>query len=320
MGELFGNSLAFAIGAALLSLVVGTTLAYLNVRTDVPFKALFFAASIVPLIVPGILYTVSWIFLASPQIGLLNSVLEPIFGAGAVDIFTIWGMIWVEGLHFSPIVFLLHGGRVPVDGPLARGVGADVGATRVQTLRRVTLPLVRPALLASVLVILITQPRELRGAGAAGAAERHLRLHQPHLLQSCAAIPTDFAGRRRAGGQPAGHRRHRRALQPAPRRRGNKTYQTVTGKGFRPRPMDLGKWRPVVGAGILVYFFVTVVGAAAGAALRGAAALLPGARRPRRSRRSRFDNFRRCSRCSRPAGRCRTARSWASAPPRSSWR
>ena len=74
MGELWGNSLAFAFGSAVLSLTVGTTLAYLNVRTAVPFKALFFAASIVPLIVPGILYTVSWIFLASPQIGLLNIV------------------------------------------------------------------------------------------------------------------------------------------------------------------------------------------------------------------------------------------------------
>ena len=72
IGELWGNSLAFAGGSALLSLTVGTTLAYLNVRTAVPFKALFFAASIVPLIVPGILYTVSWIFLALPQIGLLN--------------------------------------------------------------------------------------------------------------------------------------------------------------------------------------------------------------------------------------------------------
>ena len=66
----------FAIGAAILSLVVGTGLAYLNVRTDVPFKALFFAASIIPLIIPGILYTVAWIFLASPEIGLVNSVLR----------------------------------------------------------------------------------------------------------------------------------------------------------------------------------------------------------------------------------------------------
>ena len=59
IGELITNSLIFAFGSAALSLVVGTSLAYLNVRTDVPFKPLFFAASMIPLIIPGILYTVS---------------------------------------------------------------------------------------------------------------------------------------------------------------------------------------------------------------------------------------------------------------------
>src|SRR5258705_6032503 len=96
--DLVGNSLWFAGGAATLSLVIGTGLAYLNVRTDVPFKALFFAASIIPLVIPGILYTIAWILLGTPDIGLVNKVLEPIFGSGAVDVFTVWGMIWVEGL------------------------------------------------------------------------------------------------------------------------------------------------------------------------------------------------------------------------------
>uniref|UniRef100_UPI0032172DD9 ABC transporter permease n=1 Tax=uncultured Arthrobacter sp. TaxID=114050 RepID=UPI0032172DD9 len=157
MGELWGNSLAFAGGSAALSLTVGTTLAYLNVRTAVPFKALFFAASIVPLIVPGILYTVSWIFLASPQIGLLNAVLEPITGGNPpFNIFSIEGMIWVEGLHSSPIVFLLMVAAFRSMDPSLEESALMSGASRLQTLRRVTLPLVRPALLSAVLVILIT--------------------------------------------------------------------------------------------------------------------------------------------------------------------
>jgi iron(III) transport system permease protein len=41
--------------------------------------------------------------------------------------------------------------------------------------------------------------------------------------------------------------------------RAAKNYQTVTGKGFRPRPMRLGRWRPVMGAAIIVYFLFTVV-------------------------------------------------------------
>ena len=41
--------------------------------------------------------------------------------------------------------------------------------------------------------------------------------------------------------------------------RSSKNYQTVTGKGFRPRPIELGKWRPVMGGMVILYFFLTVL-------------------------------------------------------------
>ena len=259
MGELWGNSLAFAGGAAFLSLTVGTTLAYLNVRTAVPFKALFFAASIVPLIVPGILYTVSWIFLASPQIGVLNSFLEPIFGEAVLNIFSIWGMIWVEGLHSSPIVFLLMVAAFRSMDPSLEESALMSGATRLQTLRRVTLPLVRPALLSSVLVILITSLESFEVPALLGLQNGIYvftsRIYfvfrsYPRDLQAAGALAVSLLAIAVIGVLIA------RLLAG----RGTKTYQTVTGKGFRPRPLDLGRWRPVVGAGILIYFFATVVG------------------------------------------------------------
>ena len=74
--RLFLNSVQFAIGAAVLALVVGTALAWMNERTNTPFKTLFFALSIIPLVIPGILFTVSWIMLASPKIGLINLALQ----------------------------------------------------------------------------------------------------------------------------------------------------------------------------------------------------------------------------------------------------
>jgi iron(III) transport system permease protein len=259
MGELWGNSLAFAFGSAVLSLTVGTTLAYLNVRTAVPFKALFFAASIVPLIVPGILYTVSWIFLASPQIGVLNSFLEPVFGEAVLNIFSIWGMIWVEGLHSSPIVFLLMVAAFRSMDPSLEESALMSGATRLQTLRRVTLPLVRPALLSSVLVILITSLESFEVPALLGLQNGIYvftsRIYfvfrsYPRDLQAAGALAVSLLAIAVIGVIIA------RLLAG----RGTKTYQTVTGKGFRPRPLDLGKWRPVVGAGILVYFFATVIG------------------------------------------------------------
>jgi len=256
--ELMGNSLIFASGAAVLSLTVGTTLAYLNVRTAVPFKGLFFAASIVPLIVPGILYTISWIFLASPEIGVINAALEPVLGFTPFDIFTLRGMIWVEGLHSSPIVFLLMVAAFRSMDPSLEESALMSGASRLQTLRRVTLPLVRPALLSAVLVILITSLESFEVPALLGL-QNGIYVFTSRIYFVLRTYPPDLA----AAGALAVTLLAIAVIGVAVARllagRGTKTYQTITGKGFRPRPMDLGKWRPVVGAGILFYFFVTVL-------------------------------------------------------------
>ena len=124
---LFVNSVIFATGTAVFALVVGTALAWMNERTNTPFKKLFFALSIIPLVIPGILFTVAWMLLASPKIGLLNVALQ-----------------WLFGTDYCVLQHLHHGGDdlgrraalfpdrvpaddrgVPLDGPLARGIRAD---------------------------------------------------------------------------------------------------------------------------------------------------------------------------------------------------
>src|SRR5205814_3291210 len=108
VGEMPPNSLAFDFGSTAVAIVLGPALAFLNVRTDVPGTPLMFAASLVPLIIPGILHTIAWIFLASPQIGILNrNVIEPLDGGHPFNVFSLYGMSLVEGLHLAPLVFLL---------------------------------------------------------------------------------------------------------------------------------------------------------------------------------------------------------------------
>lgn len=256
IGDLVGNSMWFAVGSAVLSLAVGTGLAYFNVRTDVPFKALFFAASIIPLIIPGILYTISWIFLASPTIGLLNSLLEPVFGPGTFNIFTVWGMIWVEGLHLSPIAFLFMVAAFRSTDPSLEESSLMSGATRVQTFRRVTLPLVRPALLSAALIMLVRSLESFEVPALLGL-QNGIYVFTSRIYQVLRSFPTDFAA---AGALAVG------LLLLAALgiwlsnllSRGHDSG-SITGKGFRPRPIDLGRWKPVVGVGILLYFFVTVL-------------------------------------------------------------
>ncbi len=150
LGSMAFNSLAFAIGSTLLAVALGSALAFLIVRTDVGLKPLGAAASVVPLIIPGILYTIAWIMLASPRSGALASVLP---GSVAPDIFGLGGMILVEGLHLSPLAFLLMAAALgSMDASLEEAAIAS-GARLHTVLRKITLPLVRPALLAAGLIL-----------------------------------------------------------------------------------------------------------------------------------------------------------------------
>lgn len=255
--ELIANSLWFAAGSGLLSLTVGTTLAYLNVRTDVPFKALFFAASIIPLVIPGILYTIAWIFLASPTIGLLNKALEPVLGAGTFDIFTIWGMIWVEGMHLSPIVFLLMVAAFRSMDPSLEESALMSGASRWQVLRRVSLPLARPAIVASVLIMVVRSLEAFEVPALIGL-QNGIYVFTSRIYFVLRTYPPDLAA---AGALAVGLLVLAVigvAISGLVGRSGRR-FETITGKGFRPRPMDLGKWKPVVGVGIILYFGFTVV-------------------------------------------------------------
>jgi len=107
--RLFGNSIAFGAGSSSVAFVTGTFFAWINERTNTPFKSLFFALSLIPLVIPAILFTVSWILLASPKIGIINFALRELFATDAVfvDIYSMGGMIFVDGMHQSPLAFLL---------------------------------------------------------------------------------------------------------------------------------------------------------------------------------------------------------------------
>jgi len=96
--RLFLTSVQFAFGASLFAFTVGMTLAWMNERTNTPFKSIFYALSLIPLVIPSILFTVSWILLASPQIGIINQLLQNWFGLTGppFDIYSMGGMIWVD--------------------------------------------------------------------------------------------------------------------------------------------------------------------------------------------------------------------------------
>ncbi|MGH2828808.1 MAG: ABC transporter permease [Actinomycetota bacterium] len=257
LGRMVGNSLWFAAGTTVLSVTIGTSLAYLNVRTNVPFKGLIFVVSVVPLIIPGILHTIAWVFLLSPRIGVFNVALEPVAGPGFFNIYSIPGMVWVEGLHLSPLVFLLMVAAFKSMDPSLEESAIMSGARLRTVFRRITMPLVKPALFASILIMAVRTLEAFEVPAILGIPEG-IYVFTSRIWRVLQGFPPGFG---EAGayamsllvltsvGVFFNNRLSKRA----------RSFQTVTGKGFRPHPMDLGKWRwPATGL-VLVYFVVAVL-------------------------------------------------------------
>ena len=257
--RLFFNSLQFAVGAAVLSLVVGTGLAWMNERTNTPFKTLFFALAIIPLVIPGILFTVAWIMLASPKIGVINLVLQKLFDTDAVivNIYTMAGMIWVDGLHYSPMAFLLMTAAFRSMDPSLEEQAAMSGASVPQIARRITLRLAWPAALGSLLILFVRSIESFEVPALLGlpvgihvyTSSIYQAIHQyPSQIGLAAAYAVTLLLLTSLGIY----------VQSRLSRQGAR-FATVTGKGFRPRTIDLGRWRYLTAAIFILYFVVIVL-------------------------------------------------------------
>jgi iron(III) transport system permease protein len=256
---LLRNSLLFAAGTAGFALVVGTLLAWLNERTDVPLRRVFFAVALVPLIVPGILFAAAWMLLASPRIGLLNVALQRLTGTGTVfvDVYSLRGMIFVDGLHYSPLAFLLMSTAFRAMDPSLEEAATMSGASPGRVAWHVTLKLARPAMLATLLIVFVRalesfEVPALLGLPAGIAVFTSAIYEAVHQYPSRIGLASTYALVLLAI-TLAGVRLHARLVD----RRGR--YATVTGKGYRPRPVSLGRWRWPCATLLLAYLLLVAV-------------------------------------------------------------
>ena len=257
LAEMALNSLRFAAGSTMLAVALGTVLAYLIVRTDVPFKRLMFAVSLVPLVIPGVLHTIAWIFLLSPRAGALNSLFEPLLGGPLFDIFSLGGMILVQGLHLVPLVFLLMAAAFRSMDPALEEAALMSGARLGTVFRRITLPAIAPALFAAILVMAVRSLEAFEVPALLGIPDGTW-VFTSRIWRALGTYPRDF-GAAGAYSMPlilmttVGVYLHSRFS-----RRG-RAFQTLTGRGPRPRALELGRWRRPAAALIVAYFFVALV-------------------------------------------------------------
>jgi len=257
--RLFRTSILYAIGTSCFSFSVGTALAWMNERTNTPFKSAFYALSIIPLIIPGILFTVAWILLASPKIGIVNLVMKDVFGIDTplFDIYSIWGMIWVDGLHYSPMAFLLMSANFRAMDPALEESAMMSGANIFQVAWRITLRLSWPAIFATILILFVRAIESFEVPALLGLPVG-IQVFTSSIYQAVHRYPSQV-------GLASAYAVTLLLIttvgvyfQSRLSSRGSK-YATMTGKGFRPRQIDLGGWRWFTAGLFILYFLLIVV-------------------------------------------------------------
>jgi iron(III) transport system permease protein len=258
-GSVIFNSAVYSLGSAVLALVIGAIQAWLAERTDAFLRQILYVSSIVSLGIPYVLYIVAWILFLG-KAGPVNAFLQQTFGGTEpyINIYSLGGMIFVEGMLWSPLAFLLLSPVFRNSDASFEEAASICGAGLFSTLRHVTLGMSRPALLALGLLVFIKASESFEVpalVGLPGSARvltstiyQRLTLDMPPdvgsasafgvLLLVVMAILLQVYSRVAA-------QTHR--------------YQTVTGKGFRPRVIRLGRWRYAAGALIVSMPFIVVV-------------------------------------------------------------
>jgi iron(III) transport system permease protein len=254
----FVNSFIFASGSAALTLLLGTILAWLTERTNTPLSAIFVPLAVVPLILPGVLESIAWIFLLSPKFGYLNVWLKSLFGLESppFNVFSLPGMIWVHSVGQVPLAFLMMVAAFKSMDPSLEESAMMSGANTWQTFRRVTLRLLMPTT-GSVLLILFVRTLESFETPALIGIPARIYVYTSEIYLAFNEYPPDYGrGAALAVGllllSALGVWLYTRSTKE------NKKFQTVTGKAFRPRQFDLGAWK-WVGLSFLMGYFIFVV-------------------------------------------------------------
>jgi iron(III) transport system permease protein len=254
-GSLVANSFEYAVATALLAVAIGFGLAWLVTRTNTPAKGFARIAALVPLIIPGILNTVAWALLFSPQTGPLNGALRavhlPVF-----DIFSLLGMIFVQTTHMTPVAYLMGVSAFTSMDASLEEAALSSGARPLRVLRTITLRLIRPAILSAGLLMFVQTISTFEVPQLLGVPN-HVFVFVSRMYEAIQSFPSDYGTVAVIGvfvlvlasiGLIVSQRLTRRS-----------PTQTVTGKGFRPRVTDLGKWRWAAFAAFALFFVVTVV-------------------------------------------------------------
>ena len=258
------NTLLYAAGGVILGLPIAFGFAFLTERTDMPLRHWMYTLMFIPMSTPVFATALGWVLLLGPRAGTVNQWIRIITGSDATDgpfnIFTLEGLIFVHVLGGIPTMWLFLISVLRSMDPALEEASSTAGGTNWSTMKRVTIPLMLPGVAAVFVYFFITGIESLELPLALGptAGVQVLATKIFFTILPSANIETDY-GVPAAFGMLAlvmgliGISFYLYLVRRAAR------YAVVTGKGYRPKLIQLGKWKYLAVGLVGLYIVVKVI-------------------------------------------------------------
>ena len=259
----------YTAGSVSLAFVLGLALAWLVERTNLPGRDFVFVILLFPLMMPAIITTLGWVLLLGQRVGLLNILVRTVLNwvpgvdiaSGPFNLTTMYGMVVLQGFGGVTVMFIFISAALRGMDPALEEASRTSGATFIQTIRRVTIPMIRPAVLGVIILsaILTIESFEVPLILSTGAKADILSTRIWEFLTTGSGEDPLYGAVAAMGFHFmlltyvlffAYTRLTARAEQ----------FATITGRGFRPRRSDLGRWRwPLLAMVIAFLMFISFI-------------------------------------------------------------
>jgi iron(III) transport system permease protein len=250
------NTLAIGLGATAFACAAGIPMAWLIARSNLPGKGLLEKLATIPIFIPPFVGAVAWILLAAPRIGAFNYPFRALMGLEPLNVYTLTGISWVIGIYLAPYVMMIVAAALRSMDPSLEEAAQVSGLDRWRTAVTVTLPLVAPAILSgAVLAFIITIG--LFGTPVVIGWARQLYFITSRIYLASQEVPPAFG----VMAVLAIYLILLSLLATMLQRwliKG-RSFVTVSGKGFRARPVLLGRVRWLAAGFVWLYCFFTII-------------------------------------------------------------
>ena len=252
------NTFTFALGSALLATLLGGLIAWLVTRTDTPLQGLGYFTAFASFGTPFILYTIGWLLLLGRS-GPVNMWLKALLDVGSppFNVYSLPGMVLIEGFLWSPLVFLMLAASFRAMDPSLEEASVACGASGYQTMVRVSLRLMLPAIYSVILLVFIRAFESFEIPALVGLPG-DVRVLTTSIFLDAQRMPPRYGT---AGAfsvvlmllVAAALYFYSRATREAAR------FHTITGRGYRPRLIPVGRWRYITAGLLALYSFCLLV-------------------------------------------------------------